>query len=93
MSGPKIEFEETGIPARNQVEIPVCYRGRELGNGFRADIIVADCLLLEFKAVDEFHPIHLAQIITYLKLLSFKRGYLLNFNVALMKHGIKRVSI
>jgi GxxExxY protein len=69
------------------------YRGRQLGTGFRADIIVANCLLLENKAVDRFLPIHTAQIMTYLKLLRFKRGYLLNFNERLMKEGIKRVSI
>jgi GxxExxY protein len=88
-----VELSEMGIPAERQVEIPVVYRGRQLGTGFRADIIVADCLLLENKAVDRFLPIHTAQIMTYLKLLGFKRGYLLNFNEKLMKEGIKRVSI
>jgi GxxExxY protein len=48
---------------------------------------------LELKAVDDLHPIHLAQVITYLKLLRYKRGFLLNFNVKLLKQGIKRVSI
>jgi GxxExxY protein len=88
-----VELQETAIAARRQVEVPVFYRGQELGVGFRADIIVADCLLLELKSIDTFAPIHLAQVITYLKLLGFKRGYLLNFNVPLLKHGIKRVSI
>ena len=87
------EAEVAGIPARRQVEVPVSYRGRDLGTGFRADIIVADCLLLELKAVEALAPIHIAQVITYLKLLGFKRGYLLNFNVPLLKHGIKRISI
>lgn len=75
------------------MEIPVFYRGRDLGIGFRADIIVADCLLLELKTVDEFAPIHLGQMITYLKLLRIKRGFLINFNKTLLKDGIKRVSI
>jgi GxxExxY protein len=88
-----IELELMGIPARRQVEVSVSYRGRDLGSGFRGDIIVADCLLLELKSVEAFAPIHTAQIITYLKLLGFKRGYLLNFNVPLLKQGIKRVSI
>jgi len=88
-----VELEVAGIPARRQVEVPVSYRGRDLGTGFRADIIVADCLLLELKAVEALAPIHIAQVITYLKLLGFKRGYLLNFNVPLLKHGIKRISI
>jgi GxxExxY protein len=88
-----VELEMAGIPARLQVEVPVSYRCRDLGTGFRADIIVADCLLLELKAVEALAPIHTAQIITYLKLIGYKRGYLLNFNVPLLKHGIKRISI
>jgi GxxExxY protein len=88
-----IELELMGIAARRQVEIPVFFRGRELGNGFRADIIVEECLLLELKSIDTFVPIHLAIMINYLKLLRFKRGYLLNFNVPLLKQRIKRVSI
>jgi GxxExxY protein len=75
------------------VDIQVKYRGQDLGTGFRADIIAGDCLFLEFKTVDEFNPVHLAQVITYLKLLRFKRGDLINFNKTLLKDGIKRVSI
>jgi GxxExxY protein len=88
-----MELEMAGIPARRQVDIPVIYRGKDLGTGFRADIIVADCLLLELKSIDTFAPIHTAIMINYLKLLRLKRGYLLNFNVPLLKHGIKRISI
>jgi GxxExxY protein len=88
-----MELGEQGIAARRQVDIPVFYRGRDLGAGFRADIIVADSLLLELKSIDTFAPIHTAIIINYLKLLRIKRGYLLNFNVTLLKHGIKRISI
>ena len=86
------ELETMGIPARRQVEIPVFYRGRDLGVGFRADVIVDNSLLLELKSIETFAPIHLAIVINYLKLLRFKRGFLLNFNVPLMKQGIKRVS-
>lgn len=88
-----LELEELRIPDRPQAEIPVRYRDRDLGIGFRADIIVKDCLLLEFKTVDDFNAVHLAQVITYLKLLRFKRGFLINFNKTLLKEGIKRVSI
>ncbi len=72
-----VELEEMGIKIERQVEIPVFYRGRNLGKGFRADIIVENCLLLELKAVNEISPLHVAQTITYLKLLGFKRGYIL----------------
>ena len=88
-----VELAEAGVGARLQVEIPVVYRGRDLGVGFRADIIVEDCLLLELKCADALTPVHLAQVMTYLKLLRFKRGFLLNFNVRLLKQGIKRISI
>ncbi len=88
-----VQLTEAGIRAERQVEVPVRYHGRDLGIGFRADMIVANHLLLELKCVDELAPIHLAQVITYLKLLRFKRGFLLNFNARLMKDGIKRISI
>lgn len=88
-----IELELARLYARNQVPIPVAYRGRDLGVGFRADIIVSNSLLVELKAVDDLAPIHLAQVITYLKLLSFKRGLLINFNRPLLKGGIRRIAI
>jgi GxxExxY protein len=88
-----LELTVMGIATRNQVEIPVYYRGRCLGMGFRAEIIVEGSLLLELKAIDAISPTHLAVTINYLKLLKFKRGFILNFNVKLLKDGIKRVSI
>jgi GxxExxY protein len=92
-SATMVELAEMNIPAKRQVEIPVRYRGKDLGIGFRADIVVSECLLLELKTIEEFSPVHVAQVITYLKLLRFKRGYLINFNKTLLKDGIKRVSI
>lgn len=88
-----IELSEMGINANTQVDIPVLYKGHNLGFGFRADIMISDCLLLEIKSVEKLTNIHLAQIITYLQLTQIKHGYLLNFNSMLMKEGIKRVSI
>jgi GxxExxY protein len=88
-----VELGQAQILAKRQVEIPVLYRGHDLGIGSRADILVAECLLLELKTVDEFVTVHLAQMITYLKLLRLKRGFLINFNKTLLKDGIKRVSI
>lgn len=69
-----VELAEAGVAAQKEVEVPVYYRGQCLGTGFRADIIVENCLLLELKAVDELNAVHQAQIMTYLKLLKFKRG-------------------
>ena len=88
-----VELAYQGISFERQVAIPAMYRGKELGIGFRADIVVEKTLLLELKAVEAFSPLHLAPTMTYLRLLSMKRGLLMNFNCKLLKDGIKRVSI
>jgi len=88
-----VELSHQGTNAVSQVPVRVVYKGHDLGIGFRADVIVEDQLLLELKSVAELNDQHLAQTICYLKLLGFKRGFLLNFGAKLMKEGIKRVSI
>lgn len=88
-----LELVAAGIPARQQVPIRVVYHGDDLGLGFKADILVQDCLLLELKAVDRLTDVHLAQILSYLKLMNLKRGFLINFNEKLLSRGIRRVSI
>ena len=87
------ELGELGLGVQTQVDIPLVYRGNDLGPAFRADVIVGQRLLLELKAVSELTDLHLAQILSYLRLLGFKRGYLMNFNVRRMMDGVKRVSI
>ena len=76
-----------------QVNVALQYRGRDLGLGFRADIIIEKTLVLELKSVDKITALHIKQLVTYLKILNIKRGYVLNFNCVLLKHGIRRVSI
>lgn len=88
-----IELIKQGCSVKRQVEVPVHYRGQDLGLGFRADIIVEDCLLLELKCVEVFKGIHVSQLITYLKLLNIKSGFLINFNTKILRNGIKKVSI
>jgi GxxExxY protein len=88
-----IELANFGISARCQVPVAVVYKGHDLGVGLIADIIVEEQLLLELKAVETLNDVHLAQTMTYLKLLRLKRGFLLNFNTKQLKDGIKRVSI
>lgn len=88
-----LELARAGIRAKQQVPIHVIYRGEDLGLGFKADILIEDSLLLELKAVDRLTEIHLAQILSYLKLTNLKRGFLINFNEKLLNRGIKRVSI
>jgi GxxExxY protein len=87
------ELAEKRIAFERQLAIDVVYKGRSLGPGFRADIVVDGRLLVELKAVDALSPAHLAQTMTYLRLLKLKRGLLLNFNKRLMKEGIKRVAL
>ena len=88
-----LELSQLGISAEQQKPISVTYLGHDLGMGFRADILVENKLVLELKSVDKFCDIHIAQLITYLKLLNVKRGFLLNFNSVKLKQGIKKVSI
>lgn len=71
--------------------VPVSFRGKHIDVAFRADLIVANRLLLELKAVESLLPVHKAQAITYLKLLRLPLGLLVNFNVPLIKDGIRRV--
>jgi GxxExxY protein len=88
-----IELDYRAIEVRRQLPIEVNYRGIPLGLGFRVDVIVGGVLLVEIKAVERLNDIHLAQAITYLRILGLKRGLLLNFNEAVLRDGIKRVSI
>ncbi|MBL8804312.1 MAG: GxxExxY protein [Planctomycetes bacterium] len=71
--------------------VPICYRGVRLDCGYRLDMVVERRLVLELKAVASLQPIHVAQVVTYLRLTGLELGLLLNFNVALMKHGIRRI--
>jgi len=87
------ELNDKGLKTQCQVEVPINYKGQNLGTGFRADMIIENKLLIELKAVDVINKIHMAQVITYLKLLNIKRGLIINFNTSLLKNGIKRISI
>jgi GxxExxY protein len=84
------ELSQRGLAFRRQIELPVRYKSIRLNCGYIADITVADTVLLELKAVDELHPIHDAQLITYLKITGLKVGLLINFNVPVLKEGIHR---
>jgi GxxExxY protein len=83
------ELELQNIPFRRQAPLTFEYKGMTIDCAYRMDIVVADSLLLELKSVDQIHPIHEAQIISYLKLAKLKQGLLINFNVRLLKDGLK----
>ena len=85
------ELKKTGLWVEKQKPIPLIYEEVKLEVRYRADIILENKLVIEGKAVDELNDIHLAQILTYLKLTHCKLGLLINFNVLLIKNGIKRV--
>jgi len=84
------EFELRGIKAKNQVAIPLIYKGFELSKEFKIDILVEDEIILEIKSSETMLPVYEAQIISYLKLANKRLGFLINFNVPLMKDGFKR---
>ncbi len=74
-----------------QVPLPVIYEGIRLDLGFRLDILVEDCVVVEIKAVDAISPLHQAQLLTYLKLSHNHLGLLINFNVVHLRDGIRRM--
>ena len=84
------ELSIRGLAFEQQVPISVEYKGVKLDCGYRADIVVDWSILVEIKAVDSLLSIHEAQLLSYLKLGGWKIGLLINFNVELLKHGIRR---
>lgn len=85
------ELELRGLKCERQVPVPIQYDNIRFDEGFRADIIVENKVILELKAVEQLNKVHSKQLFTYLKLRSLKLGFLLNFNAPLMKDGITRV--
>jgi len=86
------ELELRGISYERQVPVAVQYKGIQLDCGYRLDIIVEGCVVLELKACNRLEPIHEAQLLTYLKLTKKKYGLLINFKVPVLKNGVKRMA-
>lgn len=84
------EFELRNIKALNQVSIPLYYKNYELQKDFRIDVLVENEIIIEIKSAEIMHPVYEAQIISYLKLAKKKLGFLINFNVPLLKNGFRR---
>lgn len=84
------ELTKRGIRVACEVTLPVHYDGKEIECGYRIDMLVEDCIIIENKVVDQISLIHEAQILTYLKLKGCWLGFILNWNVLRMKNGIKR---
>ncbi len=82
-----------GLRVERQIVVPVVFDGVELETGFRLDLLVEDCLIVEVKAVEAIIPVHHAQVLTYLRLTGHRLALLINFNVPLIKDGIKRFAL
>ena len=85
------ELAARGLRFERQRAIPLVYKGEPIEVGFRADFVIEDAILLELKAVDRLQPIHIAQVLTYLKLMDLHLGLLINFNTKILQSGIRRV--
>ena len=87
------ELTKRGLITERQVSLPVINDGENLDADLRLDWLVEDCLVVELKAVETLLPVHKAQLLTYLKLSAHRLGLLINFNVPLIKDGIKRIAL
>lgn len=84
------ELERSGLSVARQVPLPVEYKGRVIDCGYRMDLIVEATVLIEIKAVEEFHPVHEAQLLSYLRLAKLPVGLLINFHAKTLMDGVKR---
>ena len=85
------ELRKIGLRVEKQKPLPLIYEEVKLDVGYRIDIIVENKLIIEIKSVEALNDVHFAQLLTYLKLTNCKLGLLINFNVSLIKNGVKRV--
>jgi GxxExxY protein len=86
------ELMRSGLAAKRQIAMPVQYDGIQVELGYRLDILVEDLVVVEVKAVEQLTDVHRAQVISYLKLGGYRLGYLLNFNVTVLRNGMWRIT-
>lgn len=87
----KRQLQKKGLSVERQKPVPIIYEGVSFDEGFRADLIVEKQIIIKLKSVETLAPLHSKQLLTYLRLLDFRLGLLLNFGAPLMKDGIKRI--
>ena len=84
------ELAQRGVSCARQVPLPIVFKGHRLDCGYRLDVVVEERMIVEVKSVEQLSRVHSAQILTYLKLSGLHVGLLLNFNVVMMRHGLRR---
>ncbi len=87
----KTELSLRKLPVKQQVALPVVYKGEECDAGYRIDLLAGEKVIVEIKAVEALNDVHMAQVLTYLRLSGCKLGLLINFNVTKLTKGIKRI--
>jgi GxxExxY protein len=85
------ELKNAGLVVEKEKPMPVVYKEVKLDHGFRIDLLVENAVVIELKSVDQLHELHVSQTLTYMKLGQFKTGLLINFNVPMLKDGLKRL--
>lgn len=85
------ELKKAGLKAERQRSMPIVYKELTLDTAYRLDLLIEDKLIVEIKSIEEFHDIHTAQVLTYLKFSGTRLGLLINFNVPKLKFGLKRL--
>jgi GxxExxY protein len=85
------ELEKRGFCVERQKAIPIEFEGTSFDEGFRADLIVENAVIVELKSVEQIAPVHSKQLLTYLRLLDYRLGLLINFGAPIIKEGIKRI--
>ncbi len=85
------ELRQRGLMVERQVGVPVTYGEARLEVGFRIDLLVEKCVVVEIKSIDALASIHMAQVLTYLRFSGYRLGYLINFNSTLLKNGLRRL--
>lgn len=85
------ELKQLGLKVQKEIPMPIVYKEVRLDHGYRIDLLVEEKVVIEIKTVESLNDVHTAQVLTYLKLGNYKLGLLLNFHVAILKNGIKRL--
>jgi GxxExxY protein len=85
------ELVQHGFKVQSQLTLPIIYDGVRLDAGYRIDLLVEECVIVELKAIDKLLPVHEAQLLSYLRMSDMRLGLLINFNVKLLRDGVRRV--